>query len=61
MARRIAKVSLEAKMEVDEEKYIESFKPFMMTSVLDWANGATFAEICEKTDVFEGMRVEVQV
>ncbi|XP_071837928.1 exosome RNA helicase MTR4-like [Apostichopus japonicus] len=54
MARRIAKVSAEAKMEIDEEKYIESFKPFMMTSVLDWANGATFAEICEKTDVFEG-------
>lgn len=52
--RRIANVSAEAKLEVDEEKYIESFKPFMMGVVLDWATGSTFGEICKKTDVFEG-------
>ncbi|XP_038074593.1 exosome RNA helicase MTR4-like [Patiria miniata] len=53
-ARRIAKVSSEAKLAVEEEDYVESFKPQMMDVVFAWANGSTFAEICKMTDVFEG-------
>ncbi|XP_033636564.1 exosome RNA helicase MTR4-like [Asterias rubens] len=53
-ARRIAKVSVEAKLQVEEEDYVESFKPQMMDVVFAWANGSTFAEICKMTDVFEG-------
>merc|ERR1719336_2301047 len=30
MARRIAKVSREAKLEMEEDSYVEKFKPFMM-------------------------------
>ena len=55
-ARRIAKVSAEAKLSVEEEDYVESFKPQMMDVVFAWANGSTFAEICKMTDVFEGKR-----
>ncbi|XP_068105355.1 exosome RNA helicase MTR4 [Hyperolius riggenbachi] len=53
-ARRIAKVSAEAKLEVDEELYLGSFRPNLMDVVYTWANGATFAQICKMTDVFEG-------
>ena len=35
MAKQIAKVSKEAKIEIDEEKYISKFKPFMMDVVFE--------------------------
>ncbi|KAG9488264.1 exosome RNA helicase MTR4 [Eleutherodactylus coqui] len=53
-ARRIAKVSAEAKLEVDEETYLSSFRPNLMDVVYTWTNGATFGQICKMTDVFEG-------
>ncbi|OCU02521.1 exosome RNA helicase MTR4 isoform X1 [Xenopus laevis] len=53
-ARRIAKVSAEAKLEVDEELYLGSFKSNLMDVLYTWSNGATFAQICKMTDVFEG-------
>ena len=54
-AKRLAKVSAEAKLEIDEETYLSSFKPHLMDVVYTWATGATFAHICKMTDVFEGM------
>merc|ERR1712241_273988 len=54
MAKQIAKVSKEAKIEIDEEEYIGKFKPFMMDVVFEWCKGATFAELCKMTDLFEG-------
>ncbi|NXE25029.1 MTREX helicase, partial [Ardeotis kori] len=54
-AKRIAKVSAEAKLEIDEENYLNSFKPNLMDVVYTWANGANFAHICKMTDVFEGI------
>ncbi|XP_077980932.1 exosome RNA helicase MTR4-like isoform X2 [Glandiceps talaboti] len=53
-ARRIAKVSSEAKLDIDEEDYVESFKPHLMDVCFAWANGSNFAQICKMTDVFEG-------
>ncbi|KAM6391491.1 exosome RNA helicase MTR4 isoform 2-T2 [Rhynochetos jubatus] len=53
-AKRIGKVSAEAKLEIDEENYLNSFKPNLMDVVYTWANGANFAHICKMTDVFEG-------
>ncbi|XP_061589656.1 exosome RNA helicase MTR4 [Cololabis saira] len=53
-AKRIAKVSTDAKLELDEEMYLNQFKPHLMDVVFAWANGATFAQICKMTDVFEG-------
>ena len=41
-------------MNVDEEEYVSKFKPEMMDVVFAWAKGATFAQICKMTDVFEG-------
>lgn len=54
MAKRIAKVSAEAKLEIDEEAYVNNFKPFMMDIVFEWCNGAKFSQLCKMTDIFEG-------
>ncbi|KAL0850985.1 hypothetical protein ABMA28_006878 [Loxostege sticticalis] len=53
-ARRIAKVSIDAKMDIDEADYIAKFKCTLMDVVLAWAKGASFLQICKMTDVFEG-------
>jgi len=53
-ARRIAKVSRECKLNVDEDEAADNFKPQMMELVLAWAKGAKFVEICKMTDIFEG-------
>ncbi|BFZ16903.1 hypothetical protein BsWGS_19942 [Bradybaena similaris] len=53
-ARRIARISREAKLELDEEAYVDSFRPHLMDVVNAWCNGSSFAQICKMTDVFEG-------
>ena len=54
LARRIARVSVEAKLELDEESYVGQFKPAMMDVVNAWCQGSSFAELCKMTDAFEG-------
>ena len=54
LARRIAKVSTEANLELDEDAYAERFKPYLMDVVYAWCKGATFLQICKMTDIFEG-------
>ena len=41
-------------MDLDEDSYVERFKPFMMDIVNEWCNGASFLNICKMTDMFEG-------
>ena len=53
-ARRIAKVSKESRMEINEDEYVQSFKVEMMDAVMQWCGGAKFSDICKLTDVFEG-------
>lgn len=53
-AKRIAKISKEAKLEIDPEQYVDSFKPHLMDVVCSWSKGCTFDDICKMTDVFEG-------
>lgn len=55
IAKRIAKVSNEAKVAVDEEKYIESFCPGLMEVVHKWCTGSSFKHILETTEIFEGI------
>ena len=47
------RVSKEAKLELEEDEYVERFKPFMMDIVYEWTKGASFLEICKMTDMFE--------
>lgn len=53
-ARRIAQVSNESKLLLDEESYVSSFRPDLMNVVLAWCQGTPFTELCKLTDVFEG-------
>uniref|UniRef100_A0A6M2DMA1 Putative rrna-processing arch domain protein n=1 Tax=Xenopsylla cheopis TaxID=163159 RepID=A0A6M2DMA1_XENCH len=54
LARRIAKISKESKLEIDEDTYVEQFKPHMMDVVIAWCKGSKFVDICKMTDIFEG-------
>jgi ATP-dependent RNA helicase DOB1 len=53
-ARRIAKVSIESKLHLDEEQYVSKFRPEMMDVVYAWCQGCKFADLCKMTSIFEG-------
>lgn len=66
-ARRICKISVESKLNLDEETYVQSFRSELMDVVYAWAKvrykqalillffqGAKFSQICKMTSVFEG-------
>lgn len=53
-ARRVAKVQLECKVQIDVENFVSSFRPDIMEAVYAWAKGSKFYEIMEMTLVFEG-------
>ena len=53
-AKRIAQVSIECKLAIEEEDYVNSFPSTLMDVVFAWCKGQKFATICEMTDVFEG-------
>ncbi|KAG5458922.1 MAG: NUC185 domain-containing protein [Olpidium bornovanus] len=53
-ASRIAKVSQESKLQIDEEEYLASFRTDLVEVVLAWCGGAPFSSICKMTDIFEG-------
>lgn len=44
-ARTIAKVSIESKLALNEDEYVQSFKYGLMPVILAWANGKSFGEI----------------
>ncbi|KAH6613463.1 rRNA-processing arch domain-containing protein [Chaetomium tenue] len=58
-ARVIAKVSAESKMEVNEDEYVQSLKWQLMETVLAWADGKPFAEICKMTNAYEGSLIRL--
>ncbi|KAJ4959313.1 hypothetical protein NE237_026424 [Protea cynaroides] len=53
-ARRVAKVQLECKVQIDVENFVNSFRPDIMEVVYAWAKGSKFYEIMEISQVFEG-------
>ncbi|KAI6032616.1 rRNA-processing arch domain-containing protein [Pisolithus orientalis] len=59
LARRIAKVSQESKLNIVEDEYVSSFKVELMEAVVQWCRGASFADICKLTDQFEGNLIRV--
>ncbi|KAK4101985.1 antiviral helicase [Parathielavia hyrcaniae] len=58
-ARVIAKVSAESKLEVNEDEYVQSLKWQLMETVMAWANGRPFAEICKMTNAYEGSLIRL--
>lgn len=54
-ARRIAQIQHECKLEINVEEYVEgAVKPYLMDVIYCWSKGASFAEIIQMTDIFEG-------
>ncbi|KAK3683460.1 rRNA-processing arch domain-containing protein [Podospora appendiculata] len=58
-ARIVAKVSAESKLDVNEEEYVQSLKWQLMETVMAWANGKPFAEICKMTNAYEGSLIRL--
>lgn len=54
LAKRIASVSIEAKLQMDEIAYLDKFRPELMDVVYSWSKGASFSQVCKMTDIFEG-------
>uniref|UniRef100_A0A8C1Q2Q4 Exosome RNA helicase MTR4 n=1 Tax=Cyprinus carpio TaxID=7962 RepID=A0A8C1Q2Q4_CYPCA len=54
-AKRIAKVSAEAKLDVDEDTYLNQFRPHLMDVVYTWANNSCFPEMT-KCSIIRCMR-----
>lgn len=55
LARNIVRVSLEANVEMDENKYFGQFQPYMMDVVDAWCKESSFEDVCKLTDLFEGI------
>ena len=53
-ARRFSEVFVQSKLNIDQETYVNSYKPSLMEAVRAWAKGSSFRELCEMTDVYEG-------
>jgi len=53
-ARRVATVASESKLEIDVEEYVKLFGASLIEVIFSWCQGASFAEICGATEVFEG-------
>lgn len=53
-AQRVAQVVADAGLPIDIDQYVQSFQPTYAEVVYRWCNGATFAEVCDLVEVFEG-------
>lgn len=54
LAKKIANVSKEANLDMDEQEYIEKFRTSLMDIVFAWSRGASFAEVCKQSEAYEG-------
>ncbi|WOK97165.1 DExH-box ATP-dependent RNA helicase DExH9 isoform X1 [Canna indica] len=54
IARRVANIQLDCKVQIDVENFVNSFRPDVMEAVYSWAKGSKFYEIMEIAQVFEG-------
>lgn len=54
-ARRIAEIQHECKLEINIDEYVEStVRPYLMDVIYCWSKGASFADVIQMTDIFEG-------
>lgn len=59
IAKRIAQVSRHCKLNIVVDEYVGKFKFELMDVVYHWCKGATFAQICKMTDVYEGSLIRL--
>ncbi|OUM68019.1 hypothetical protein PIROE2DRAFT_19938 [Piromyces sp. E2] len=59
IVRKVLKVSIESKLELDEETYIKSFSKQFINVAYAWGAGQSFASICKLTNMYEGSIIRV--
>ncbi|KAH7673282.1 symbol, partial [Aphelenchoides avenae] len=52
-ATKVARISKEGRLSVDETAFVDKFKPHLMDNVYEWCSGASFADVCRRTHVYE--------
>ncbi|KAI8915772.1 rRNA-processing arch domain-containing protein [Gorgonomyces haynaldii] len=58
-AKRVLQVSVDCKLEMDEQEYLGRFRESMMPVVYAWMQGAKFSQICKLTSIFEGSIIRI--
>ncbi|ORX86527.1 antiviral helicase [Anaeromyces robustus] len=59
IVKKVLKISIESKLEIDEEKYIESFRKNLINAMYAWGSGEPFANICKLSELYEGSIIKV--
>jgi len=59
IVKKILKISIESKLELDEETYIESFRKQLVNAMYAWGSGEPFSNICKLTSMYEGSIIRV--
>ena len=54
VATEVARVYTDAGIATDEAEYVQRFDSGMVNMVHAWCEGATFAELCDSCELFEG-------
>lgn len=54
LAKKIASVSRECEVPIDENAYVNGLKPDLMEICFTWCNGASFATIIKDSSIYEG-------
>ncbi|KAG8633688.1 hypothetical protein MANES_18G138900v8 [Manihot esculenta] len=54
-ARKIAEIQYECKLDINVDEYVEStVRPYLMDVIYCWSKGASFSDVIQMTDIFEG-------
>jgi len=59
IVKKILKISIESKLELEEETYIESFRKQLVNAMYAWGSGEPFSNICKLTSMYEGSIIRV--
>jgi ATP-dependent RNA helicase DOB1 len=54
IARRVATVASESNIDIDVQGYVAKFSSSLILVLYEWCQGASFADVCGNTHVFEG-------
>eukprot|EP00956_Cyclotella_meneghiniana_P017919 scaffold29502_cov69-Cyclotella_meneghiniana.AAC.3 len=57
MARTVAKVQIDCKIELNEDEFVDKFNPGLMEAVYAWCKGAKFVEVQKLTGTYEGSTI----
>lgn len=54
IVKKVASVLVESKIDINEEEFVQSFKPDLVEVTYKWCKGKKFEEVCKMTEIYEG-------